>query len=187
MSSNFDIFQNSNYNFDRLPKKTLILRWNPSEDNFKDINLELVEPLKIDVLSDIYLDNFTTFHKSITSAGLSGISEFTTAAKSAFVLDINEFNIHSNAAGVKKSGVPDTMSNMFNNIVIPSDSLSNASTTISGSVTKSHKSKKMNFICSINPTVINTIKGKITDLDGGNIFFSEEDMFLAEFVIVARK
>ena len=49
------------------------------------------------------------------------------------------------------------------------------------------KSKKMNFICSINPTIINTIKGKITDLGGGNMFFSENDMFLAEFVIVARK
>lgn len=187
MSSNFDIFQNSNYNFDRLPKKTLILRWSPNGANYTDINLELVEPLKIDVLSDIYLDNFTTFHESTVTSGISGISEFTTAAKSAFVLDINEFNIHSNAAGVKKSGGSDTMSNMFNNIVIPSDSLSNTSTTISGSVTKSHKSKKMNFICSINPTIINTIKGKITDLDGGDIFFNENDMFLAEFVIVARK
>lgn len=186
MSSNFDIFQNSNYNFDRLPKKTLILRWSPSGGNYTDINLELVEPLKIDVLSDIYLDNFTTFHESVVDEdSLSGVSAFTKAEKSAFVLDINEFNIHSNAAGVKKSDGSDTMSKMFNNIVIPSDSLSNAST--SGSVTKSHKSKKMNFICSINPTTINTIKGKITDLDGGNIFFREEDMFLAEFVIVARK
>ena len=185
MSSNFDIYQNSNYNFDRLPKKTLIIRWSPRGDNYTDINLELVEPLKIDVLSDIYLDNFTTFHESVTSGSISSISEFTKAEKSAFVLDINEFNIHSNAAGVKKSDGSDTMSKMFNNIVIPSDSLSNAPT--SGSVTKSHKSKKMNFICSINPTIINTIKGKITDLDGGNIFFREEDMFLAEFVIVARK
>jgi len=182
MSSNIDIFQNSNYNFDRLPKKTLILRWTPSGNNYTDINLRLVEPLRIDVLSDIYLDNFTTFH-DLNSYDGGDPSKFIKSEKSAFVLDINEFNIHSNAAGVKNVDGTDTMSNMFNNIVIPADALSGATDTI----TRSHKSKKMNFICSINPTVINTIKGKITDLDGGNIFFSEEDMFLAEFVIVARK
>ena len=66
---------------------------------------------------------------------------------------------------------------MFNNIVIPSDALSNAPHKWISN--KSHKSKKMNFICSIIPTIINTIKGKITDLDGGNIFFREEDMFLS--------
>ena len=179
MSSNFDIFQNSNYNFDRLPKKTLMLRWSPSGNNYTDINLELVEPLRIDVLSDIYLDNFTTFHDLYDGDP----SNFMSSKKSAFVLDINEFSIHSNAAGVKKNGGSDTMSNMFNNIVIPADALSGATETI----TKSHKSKKMNFICSINPTVISTIKGKITDLDGEDMFFNGNDMFLAEFVIVARK
>lgn len=182
MSSNFDIYQNSNYNFDRLPKKTLILRWSPSGNNYTDINLELVEPLKIDVLSDIYLDNFTTFHTLENNT----VSKFVTSAKAAFVLDINEFNIHSNAAGVKNT---DGSDNMFKNIVIPADTLSGIKNEDNKTpvITKSHKSKKMNFICSINPTKINTIKGKITDLDGDNMFFSENDMFLAEFVIVARK
>ena len=45
----------------------------------------------------------------------------------------------------------------------------------------------MNFVCSINPTTITKITGSITDLNGSNIFKNvDTDMFLAEFVFVAR-
>jgi hypothetical protein len=173
--SNFDIYQNSGYNFDRTPKKTLIVRWHSSGSDAQTIDLSLTEPLKIDVLSDIYLDNFTTFHNASTDVA------FNTPAKSAFVLNINEFNTQSNVAG----GDNDKRKDIFNNIVIPSDALTNNS---ADTVTKSHKSKKMNFICSINPTKINKITGSITDLNGGNIFGGNaSDMFLAEFIFVARK
>jgi hypothetical protein len=175
MESGFDVFQNSGYNFDRTPKKTLIVRWHSSVGEQKKIDLSLTEPLKIDVLSDIYLDNFTTFHNA------SNVPEFNSPEKSAFVLNINEFNTQSNVAG----GDNDKRKDIFNNIVIPSDALTNND---ADTVTKSHKSKKMNYICSINPTKINKITGSITDLDGGNIFGENaSDMFLAEFVFVARK
>jgi hypothetical protein len=172
MESGFDTYMNSGYNFDRTPKKSLIVRWHSSADQ-KTIDLSLTEPLKIDVLSDIYLDNFTTFHNA------SDNPEFNESAKSAFVLNINEFNTQSNVAGEDNNKRKD----IFNNIVIPSDALTN-NTAIT--ITKSHKSKKMNYICSTNPTTFTKITGKITDLDGGNIF-SSDDMFLAEFVFVARK
>lgn len=174
MESGFDTYMNSGYNFDRTPKKTLIVRWHSSGSDAQSIDLSLTEPLKIDVLSDIYLDNFTTFHNASADA------EFNTPAKSAFVLNINEFNTQSNIAG------PDSKrNNIFNNIVIPSDALTN---NTAGTVTKSHKSKKMNYICSINPTKISKITGSVTDLDGGTIFGSNaSDMFLAEFIFVARK
>ena len=173
METGFDTYMNSGYNFERTPKKTLIVRWHSSGDQ-KTIDLSLTEPLKIDVLSDIYLDNFTTFHNA------SNDPTFNAPEKSAFVLNINEFNTQSNIAG------PDgKRNNIFNNIVIPSDALTKNGTD---QITKSHKSKKMNYICSINPTTFNKITGKITDLDGGNIFSSHiDDMFLAEFVFVARK
>ena len=175
MESGFDTYMNSGYNFDRTPKKTLLIRWHSSVGDQKTIDLSLTEPLKIDVLSDIYLDNFTTFHNSSADA------TFNTPAKSAFVLNINEFNTQSNVAG----GDNDKRKDIFNNIVIPSDALTNNS---ADKVTKSHKSKKMNYICSINPTKINKITGSITDLDGGNIFGGNaSDMFLAEFIFVARK
>ena len=86
MESGFDTYMNSRYNFDRLPKKTLLARWNGTNDT-KKIDLKLTEPFKIDVLSDIYLDNFTTFSLGVPPA--------TDDSKSAFVLKINEFNIQS--------------------------------------------------------------------------------------------
>tara|TARA_A200000113_G_scaffold110446_1_gene99134 strand:- start:8163 stop:8687 length:525 start_codon:yes stop_codon:yes gene_type:complete len=173
--SNFDIFQNSGYNFDRTPKKTLLVRWHSGGADKQTIDLSLTEPLKIDILSDIYLDNFTTFHNA------SNDPQFNAPEKSAFVLNINEFNTQSNIAG----GDNDKRKDIFNNIVIPSDALTN---NAADTVTKSHKSKKMNYICSINPTTFTKITGKITDLNGGDIFgVSTNDMFLAEFVFVARK
>jgi len=173
--SDFDIYQNSGYNFDRTPKKTLIVRWHSSGSDAQTIDLSLTEPLKIDVLSDIYLDNFTTFHNASADA------EFNTPAKSAFVLNINEFNTQSNVAGLNDTKRKD----IFNNIVIPSDALTN---NTADTITKSHKSKKMNYICSINPTTFTKITGKITDLNGATIFGANtNDMFLAEFIFVARK
>ena len=95
---------------------------------------------------------------------------------------INEFNIQSNVAG-NASGVTisDNRGYMFNNIVIPADSFYN------GSGVTSHKSKKMNYICSINPTTITKITGTVTDLDGGYMLPTQDDSFVAEFVFVARK
>ena len=172
METGFDTYLNSGYNFERTPKKTLIVRWNSASD-FKTIDLSLTEPLKIDILSDIYLDNFTTFHEN--SSG-----NFITSQESAFVLNINEFNTQSNIASNSDANRKD----IFNNIVIPSDALSYLTTT---KITKSHKSKKMNYICSINPTTFTKITGSITDLNGAAIYNHANDMFLAEFVFVARK
>ena len=46
----------------------------------------------------------------------------------------------------------------------------------------------MNYICNINPVTITNITGDITNLDGDPIFGSNsDDMFLAEFILVARK
>ncbi len=170
MESGFDTYMNSGYNFDRIKKKTMLVRWEPSSPNEKIINLELVEPFRLDVHSDIYLDNFTTYVKTAPAAS---------SAISAFVLRINEFNIQSNVAG-NASGVTltDNRGHMFNNIVIPADSFDSGVT--------SHKSKKMNYICSINPTTITKITGTVTDLDGGNMFTNASDSFIAEFVFIAR-
>jgi len=46
----------------------------------------------------------------------------------------------------------------------------------------------VDYYGEINPTTLTKISGTITDLDGGTttMFHSSSDMFLAEFVIVAR-
>jgi hypothetical protein len=135
MESGFDTYMNSRYNFDRTPKKTLLVRWNGANDT-KQIDLKLTEPFKIDVLSE-----------TINASG----------------------NVTSDNRG-----------GFFNGIVIPADSFYN------GSGVASHKSKKMNYICSANPTVITKLTGTVTDLDGNDMFKNASDAFVAEFVFVAR-
>jgi len=171
METGFDTYMNSGYKFDRIDKKTLLVRWVASNASQTEINLDLVEPFRLDVHSDIYLDNFTTF----VSTPPTGPAN---SGGTAFVLRINEFNIQSNVAG-DSSG--DNRGHMFNNIVIPADSFYNVSGVTS------HKSKKMNYICSINPTTITKITGTVTDLDGNPMVPSPGDSFVAEFVYVARK
>lgn len=170
MESGFDTYMNSGYKFDRIDKKTMLVRWVTSNASQTEINLDLVEPFRVDVHSDIYLDNFTTF--------VSNKPPAPTNSGTAFVLRINEFNIQSNVAGTSSV---DNRGHIFNNIVIPADSFYNSSGVTS------HKSKKMNYICSINPTTITKITGTLTDLDGNYILPTIGDSFLAEFVIVARK
>jgi hypothetical protein len=170
METGFDTYMNSGYKSDRIDKKTMLVRWVADSNNQNQINLDLVEPFRVDVHSDIYLDNFTTFVSIKPTA--------TTHSGTAFVLRINEFNIQSNVAG-NASG--ENRGHIFNNIVIPADSFYSASGVTS------HKSKKMNYICSINPTTITKITGTITDLDGGYMLPKQYDSFVAEFVFVARK
>ena len=175
---------NSNYNFDRIPNKNLILRWNGSTSD-TEIDLTLVEPFKIDTLCDIYLDNFTTYHGIIGNP--ADHIDFSSEEMNAFVLNINEFNIKSNIAGTITSSSDDTNS-LFNNIIIPvegSDLLNYDGTNI---VRRTHKGRKMNYVCSINPTKISKITGSITNLNGGPIFNQDSNSsFIAEFVFVKRK
>ena len=79
----------------------------------------------------------------------------------------------------------------------------------SGSVSTTHKGKKLNYICSMNPTTLSNISGKITDMgkknNGGVTNFSDPafpivyespfenpgdakpNRFIAEFLIIPRE
>ena len=103
---------------------------------------------------------------------------------SAFVLNINEFNNQGN------SSLNDNDTKLFNKIVIPHVIPTSGE---SGEYRKIHKSRKLNYICSMNPTTLSRLSGTITGLDGTKQMFTRtgdgpfvSDMFLAEFVIVAR-
>ena len=151
------LYQNTNYSFERSERKTLILDVVINDDT--TFSEKLHEPLIIDKLSDIYLDSFTTSKCKQSTSDLM-----------CFILNINEFNNHSNSNN----------STIFNSIIIPNEE--NASATVQAKV---HKGKKMNYICSINPTKLSNITGKIQSL-GGNNMFNGSGRFIAEFVIVAR-
>ena len=185
-------YQNPGYQLERRNKKTFILKWVADSPRKTEINETLQEPLIIDRLSDIYLESFLTFHYRIDGVprNESGNPTWPTIDfkddinKSAFVLKINEFNNQGNSSE----------GNTFNKIVIPHVIPTSGQT---GPYRKIHKSRKLNYICSMNPTTLSSLSGTITGLDGTTNMFTktgngevafpyESDMFLAEFVIVAR-
>ena len=155
--ANDSMYQNPNYFNNREKIRSLILYLadyaatsnHNSNSMFESdsitFSVDLQEPLIIDTLSDIYINFVLTFnsvHSEISN-------------NSAFIFNIDQFNINSNS----------NESNIFNNIYIPNeDNNSVPSVTL-------HKSKKLNYICSINPCKITKLSGKITLLDGStNIF-----------------
>jgi len=158
------MFKNSGYNFNRTERKILIIDHIISTKT--EIVLPLYEPLLIDKLSDVYLESFTTLNAIINSD----------ADKMTFVVSIDEFNINSNS---NQYYTGTTITNVFNKIIIPNESSSSSKVTV-------HKSKKLNYICSINPTRLNNLTIKITDL-GGATMFSSNGRFILELVFIARK
>lgn len=151
---NFNLFETNRYKNQRNRKLSLFVEIDNdslSRGNDKGFNIELNDPLLIDKHSEVYLDNFITFNSLLADS----------YQRSAFSIKINEFNIHQGAA--ISAG---TSKNSFNNIIIPNEnrSVGNFFSTVS------HKAKKYNYICDINPTKISSISGYITDLEGKPIF-----------------
>ena len=194
-NAKLSLFQNQGYQFERRQTKTLLLDVSSDiakamPDNF---SVELNEPLIIDTLSDIYLDSFTTFNALINTDP--------TGKNMGFTLRINEFNINSNVGNNLDKTTADSNGNKtidskkFNSIFIPNSSSTEQSTVL-------HKSKKFNYICSINPGKLTTLSGSI--FDAGSVTSSatvptyatpfiaagasgEASRFIAEFVIVSRE
>jgi len=162
------LYQNSQYNFNRLNKKTLILKWSPNSPDFKTIDLKLREPFKIDKLSDIYLDGFTT-------AYAGSYKTFNNNPNiSSYVLKIDQFKIDSYSNDTS----------IHNSIIVPNEYIT---TPTNDTSRKIHKKNKLNFICSINPTTITEITGKITGVDGSaDMFGDNNDVLIIELLFIAR-
>ena len=176
-NAKLSLYQNSNYNFERRERKTLIIDSinNKLTSNSGTFSTQLTEPLIIDKLSDVYLESFTTNDCSVNEK----------SEDMCFLLNINEFNINSNSAfnaSKNSSGVLLNTSGTysFNSIVIPNERGKTASDK-----TQIHKSKKLNYICSINPTRISSINGKVTNLDNKPIIL-DTGRFILELVVIAR-
>ena len=147
-------YNNSMYSNNRNRKKTLMIDLNDSDNtnlgSGTEFKIDLREPFIIDKHSEVYLDNFNTFNSNLGD----------THNQTAFALRINEFNIKS---GVASNTSGDEIDGA---IIIPNDN--NDINNYFGTV--SHKSKKFNYICDINPIRLTSISGKITDLSGDPIF-----------------
>ena len=175
------LYQNPGYQFERREKKTVILDVSSPNGGGMDVefNVKLLEPLVVDRLSDVYLDSFITFNAAAN----------TSIENIGFTLKINEFNINSNVASNQDKG-SGYDSKKFNSIFIP-----NSAGTGTGTV--SHKSKKFNYVASINPCTISSLSGEIYNagtITGGVPIYTAspfvaigtKSRFIAEFMIVAR-
>lgn len=156
-------YQNPGYQFERMERKILIL--DVTISNGTSFSTTLHEPLLIDRQSDIFLDSFTTFNALDNKHGVTPNHMYM-----CFLMGIDEFNIQNNSNN----------SNSFNRIIIPNNAESDDSVT-------THKTKKFNYICSINPGKLSQINGTITNLaDTPATSFASDGRFIAEFIIVAR-
>ena len=127
-------FENTTYLNNHKKKQILTIRSSKSI-----FNLKLKEPLRIEKFSDIFLDSFTTFN-------IGDKNKNTKQNKQFFMLKIDQFNLQ------QKSNYDD-----FNNtIVIPNEDSS-------GTGFASHKSKKHNYVSTIQPGIITNISGTLKD------------------------
>jgi hypothetical protein len=111
--------------------------------------IDLHEPLRIDKLSEVYLDSFATFN-CVDPVGTHC---------QGFVMEINEFNVNSYSNNPELS---------FGRVVIPNNgaTLSDGSTGL-----RVHKGSKFNYICSVNPMTLRRLTIKLTLLDGRTSIF----------------
>ena len=163
----FNYFENSRYIDTRIQRKTLILDVDIEETT--DISVTLEEPISINKESEIYLDSFTTF------GALQNHNIHVDNTQMGFLLNINEFPVQTISTKQVQNG----------KIIIPNEEASALGAT--KKVVTVHKGKKLNYICSINPTKLTKITGTITKLAGTGTMFQAGGSFIAEFSIVSKK
>tara|TARA_Y100000590_G_scaffold469232_1_gene655678 strand:- start:7808 stop:8386 length:579 start_codon:yes stop_codon:yes gene_type:complete len=173
-------YQSQGYQFERREKKNLVIDYKQDlwDIASSTLSLPLFEPLIIDKLSDVYIETFTTFN------ALSGDYPAYNGDKSAFVVDIKEFNINTSTNRYVDNGSPQAQTNIFNKIVIPNEG-EGGGTTSTGK-TKIHKGRKLNYVCTLNPSTISNLTIKITDLPGTGHMFGNNGRIIFEFVIIVR-
>jgi hypothetical protein len=101
-------------------------------------------PLKVDRIYDVYIESITTFN-ILPNTGNKN--------RMAFVLEINDWNIDNNT----------NLNSVNRSIIIPNEATA-------ANITQTHKSKKLNYLTHLTPDTINSISGRISFLNGENIF-----------------
>tara|TARA_Y100000591_G_C21845415_1_gene708418 strand:+ start:1078 stop:2412 length:1335 start_codon:yes stop_codon:yes gene_type:complete len=118
-----------------------------------NFSVNLVEPLKITKQSHVYMDIVLTYE---TRAN-------TSHETSHFILEIKEL-FHKANVGSSNASEGNTR---FDKILYP-----NMNTTTQNNV-QNHRSKKYNYVCTLEPTTITKLSGSVTMADGTCIFNSD--------------
>jgi hypothetical protein len=155
--NNLELYEHSRYSNNRNKKQTLILDILGSTElgAGSEFNIELFEPLTISKHSELYLDNFVTFNSVLADK----------PERASFCLTLNEFNVGTNCA----SNDATAKQSIFNSIIIPNENRNSGNFFTS----VSHKAKKYNYICDVNPMRLTNITGKITSLDNKPMFHGD--------------
>jgi len=155
--NNLELYEHSRYSNNRNKKQTLILDILGSTElgAGSEFNIELFEPLTISKHSELYLDNFVTFNSMLADK----------PERASFCLTLNEFNVGTNCA----SSDATAKQSIFNSIIIPNENRNSGNFFTS----VSHKAKKYNYICDVNPMRLTNITGKITSLDNKPMFHGD--------------
>ena len=174
-SNEMRLYEHTNYKFDYRKNHAVIIDFKSSSDDshadFTEWSVNLSEDLIIDRVCDIYLDNITLCNTIDKSYGPEGDNSY-------FLLSVEQFNI--------KPSFSSTNQNLKNKLIIPNDlSLTDPS------LTQIHKSKKLNYISTIQPTKISSLTGSITILDGTTHIWhdtthTDKLQFTAEFIFQFR-
>ena len=165
-------YENTNYVDNTLKYKSVIMDYS-STGNFISWEVIFKEPLIIHKICDIYLDNITTVNALDKNFG--GEGDF-----SYLLLGIDEFNVNNSiATGPASNG----SSLSSNKIMIPNDM-----SVTTGKITQTHKSKKLNYVSTIQPTTLHKLTGTITGLGGDPIWFvnTATNRLIAEFIFQFR-
>ena len=129
-------YGNQGYNFDRLPRKLITINITNTELANTSNIYQLLEPITIDKISDVYIDSFIS-NNLVTTAEHAEI----------FILGIKEFNIQSVSNEPKYQ----------NKLIIP-----NTTGTAAPANTVAHRSTKFNFIGTVNPTKLSSLEISLT-------------------------
>lgn len=174
-------YENVNYVTERKNKKKLVIDVTMNKDTLNCNQLEelhntdmltkftvkLSEPLIIDKLSDIYLEQFITFNGMDNTSDVTGESM-------AYILKIKEFNNDTNYGtnifskdlndGSCRNPCAKYDTNKYGSIIIPNSSHHNSNNCV-----KHCNSDE--FITHINPTRITELNGTITN--SGKILYDD--------------
>jgi len=160
-----NIFENTDYVFNRRETHSLVL--DVECGTTVTFDEAVIEPLIVDKQSDLYLDSLSTFEcKTSDSKGEMG-----------FLLSLDNFPIKtaSNNATINRS------------LYIPNEQSTSVNALAGPAIGRSHKGKKLNYICTINPTKITKVSGKLTLLDGTTTpFLGADGRFILDLAIIPR-
>ena len=145
-------YNNSQYYYDRINSKTLLIdSYITDQANPHSFNITLNTPLELDKPYDVYLESLTTWNAK-SSAADGG-------ANMGFILSIDEFKIRTSIAQNKTINDQYPEEVYTNGIFIPNE---HSGSNDKQSVT--HKGKKLNYICTLEPKTIHSINGTISNL-----------------------